>query len=1395
MGFYGNVAASNKTSYEFDIIYNTRKKMDESAQSDGVFLGRYVLIEYDGTHPIQGYYNPETKKFYNDPHFDPASVLAGEENALYQDIHQLNNGRYNFYLYDAKTKVWNIIEVAAKEPYAANYWIDIQKYGRGYDSTAWIKRFNTNTNAYEYVMVAELNTVTPNFHLSVEPPSNLIVTPYFDKNATNNLDYYFYIQPQFNNRIKEADADVSDEQTTDFEVVDWKYDDNFNESFVRTSRNANLDIFYNKAGFDRAIRTYRDDVENGINYDMSSSSRIYRNHIGLGARAEDTKDWYFRLPVLGNTICELWDKTYGFNENQERYLEFAQKENDSAEHLVTYDKTTTQGLLNNILDLMGHQFIEKTDDLPEHVNISNHEIKRTHTYEEAGKTDEVMYRTIDTLYYTIGENGAIDKYYFYAYNPIFNPVAGDSLEEGVDYFYLDNSGNYRLANPVLYGALDRNNEKIGEVYTTYYTIEDRWTLTQLDNILPEDTLHGLILKLHKLIGTGDPDTRDISTIKGGINRIADIISHIDLKLSPGKLIHTNDQGVIETTDTYYPSSNDDATRVLVGIPGENGSWENRVRSIRVDDRDTSEENWLEVSDTIDTNVNNNNEIAFQGGNKWIGLEIQKDNNQKILIKHMASNQEAHDFMSDIDIAPALKGTETAQEDTSVIQKDNIFTFPMVKTDNAGHVVDYELNSIYIPHTFQSITVDTQDESSSNSNSVQTNGTIRADHIIDDWKLSSQNKWLRIAANVENDRITIGHSLPEDGFRAHEFKTDVVRHVGIDGTQNEDCIFTIPLLKTDDAGHVIGYDTMSIYIPYNYRNIKLAEQSVSKEAMTSNNGLQEADLTNDTFTFGTGNKWIVARTDDDSITFAHELSAQAEHNFANDLDVSEGAKVDHQNDNVITFPLVETDNAGHIIKYSTHQFSIPHGFKNIKIVEDTDSNTENGTFDTEALFSAAASDDQLTFTPQNKWINMSANIPTKTVSVGHLLSPLTTHVNDGDRKAKEPLFGETFTVPEYKVDKAGHIIESTSHTVKVPQNSYVQTENANVMTSMTLNKDTGAFNATRVHVGTLALTEYSASDNAEQLAATDTINSAFAKTQKQINNEAAARENAITNLTTDLRTTEEKLNAMDTTITNNLNQEISNREAAVSQALKDANKYTDAAVAGLVDSAPDTLNTLNELAAALGQNENFATTVAQQIGEVNTKVDNTQNNLTAHENRTDNPHNVTREQLQVNNVTNESKETMFTNPTFTGVASAVTPSTDDNSTRIATTEFVNSKIDILVQQAVNAAMEDLLKNCEISLVPHTVSLSSLDNGDGTATINAAITSSQLAGDISYRWLKKQEDDTFVVIEGAEQSTLTVTESGTYSCVVLRMYHGMSKEVNAVIDVEIVPVENDAPEQTV
>jgi len=63
----------------------------------------------------------------------------------------------------------------------------------------------------------------------------------------------------------------------------------------------------------------------------------------------------------------------------------------------------------------------------------------------------------------------------------------------------------------------------------------------------------------------------------------------------------------------------------------------------------------------------------------------------------------------------------------------------------------------------------------------------------------------------------------------------------------------------------------------------------------------------------------------------------------------------------------------------------------------------------------------------------------------------------------------------------------------------------------------------------------------------------------------------------------------------LNTEISNRTTGDANTLSSANTYTDNKVAALVDSAPATLDTLNELAAALGDDPNFATSISTTIG--------------------------------------------------------------------------------------------------------------------------------------------------------------------------------------------------------
>jgi hypothetical protein len=68
------------------------------------------------------------------------------------------------------------------------------------------------------------------------------------------------------------------------------------------------------------------------------------------------------------------------------------------------------------------------------------------------------------------------------------------------------------------------------------------------------------------------------------------------------------------------------------------------------------------------------------------------------------------------------------------------------------------------------------------------------------------------------------------------------------------------------------------------------------------------------------------------------------------------------------------------------------------------------------------------------------------------------------------------------------------------------------------------------------------------------------------------------------------------------------QAYADQAEVDAKAYTDQEVAALVDSAPELLDTLNELAAAIGDNPNYAADLATSVGERVAKAGDTMTGL-------------------------------------------------------------------------------------------------------------------------------------------------------------------------------------------
>ena len=91
-------------------------------------------------------------------------------------------------------------------------------------------------------------------------------------------------------------------------------------------------------------------------------------------------------------------------------------------------------------------------------------------------------------------------------------------------------------------------------------------------------------------------------------------------------------------------------------------------------------------------------------------------------------------------------------------------------------------------------------------------------------------------------------------------------------------------------------------------------------------------------------------------------------------------------------------------------------------------------------------------------------------------------------------------------------------------------------------------------------------------------------------------------------------------------------------------YVKTAVDNLIAFAPSTLDTLNELATALGNDANYASTITTALGLkaplASPTFTGTVNGITA-------------TMVGLGSVTNESKATMFASPTFTGTVSGIT----------------------------------------------------------------------------------------------------------------------------------------------
>ena len=407
MGFYGNITNINKTQFTFDKIYPNRVTMDKEANRDGIYVGRYVLVDYDKGSNYQEKYQ---RVYTNDEiHFYFTEDLTEESQARYLEdenrrdpvshLYYISKNQIVYVIFQNKIKYYicngeiqgtglpELIEITNnfedKDIYLQNYFEDINKYpdmGRGYDSTVWQKVYVDGKE--KYAMIAELNSVVPTFDVTVDAPTINPIQPHFDIDSTD-VYYKLHLQPSWGFRVAQKNEEFkSDEVVEEYESWDW---DSIGEKKIPVTHQPYPGaIYYNKKGFNAErhyIEPENEEKINCIKITPGQSGAKYNTHDNNGyiqkEAADDLQELSIQLPTIGDTISQIWDIVYGIDEGiseiidetrENRYFPrntnldwnstlgtrlIREKTDGSGFEYDTENLKTVAGCINSIHDLMG----------------------------------------------------------------------------------------------------------------------------------------------------------------------------------------------------------------------------------------------------------------------------------------------------------------------------------------------------------------------------------------------------------------------------------------------------------------------------------------------------------------------------------------------------------------------------------------------------------------------------------------------------------------------------------------------------------------------------------------------------------------------------------------------------------------------------------------------------------------------------------------------------------------------------------------------------------------------------------------------------------------------------------------------------------------------------------
>ena len=1034
MGFYGNITNTSRTQFQFDKIYPNRYDMDNSKSTDGIYAGRFVLVEYDEATHLDTFIRAQKKvengttKFYYNPTGETSfttlltkGIIAAPAMIYTTRVETTPEDGYH-----AKDCIFYIctseLSEGSREPatfeeivngngvpnYTINYNIDTNAYGsgRGYDSTVWQKTYIDGVE--KYIMIAELNTIVPTFDVAADAPTQRPLVPHFDTQSTD-VYYKLHWQPTWGFRIKEESPQSeinsknkefqssidTNNYPSDEEAYHYTYsfDPNTGINKPNTEEKYNAAIFYNKAGFDKAYHTYYSSDESTQNDEVGhymdsisiaptgQSGAEYNIHDGTSATRIDTdiQEMRILLPSLGNTISDIWDLIYGYNPNNRlRFRDVEWKDAETGEENMelggmTRDLSTVAGCINTVHDLMGMIITTKKND---EIQLNEEQFAKNYIYEDNGKYYRIhkypLYAIIDNHNLGLKDSYSSDQ----EYNAAYELAVKNLLNDKECYLILDDSSeNYKVKT--LNNAISalKETDKIG-----YQTGEYGYEFVEIEGLPGKiATIYGLILQIKKLLEVEDSETRDTTTVTGAINTINDIIEVFE-DLVPGEFLICDASGHVNSA------------------------------------------NWTTAQDYSYTNYNSDKPQSTDKEfdtkeNRWISLSVD-EKNREIELKHVFNQIDDTNTTADKNNASGNDGINNSTDDTL-----KLYT-PIV--DAMGHVVGKNIETVTLPYGFKKITTNGE------VNSITTDmtpmaGTSVADNTQDEFFINVGNKWLHTSIDANNDTLTLAHEVNPINI---EEKISTNLNNGTDSIIIQD-------IQHDAAGHIIANQNHTYILPYGYKTFKTNGRNTDENTKNSDSvGITEttADNTQDIINIDSGNYWIRADITNDNIKLSHSVR---------DIDIISNASTDLNtetntvNKDNINIPDWTYDAAGHIRSKKDHYYTLPFGYKTITPATQSTAIT-NPTVNTTSIV-ADNTQDTLTIASTNKWIRVSGNDTNDTLSIGHEVH----NFESGSANTKYGLEANVtvsdldkdnmFKVPVLKFDEAGHITMAETHTVTVPDN--------------------------------------------------------------------------------------------------------------------------------------------------------------------------------------------------------------------------------------------------------------------------------------------------------------------------------------------------------------------------